>query len=365
MSGCERILYVDDDDMVRRAFVRTLQRIGLASVDTADGRAGAVALAGEHEYAVVATDYVMPDVNGLALVDELRAMQPNSTYMVVSGQCDLELALTAINEHSVTNVLTKPWNAEDLNIRLRRGIEAYWERQARSEVERSMVEASRNLEQQKQRLDQALACNETMMAGVLLNALDLRTRETRAHCRRVAAYAQVIAEAMGLKGHALVSLQHGALLHDIGKIGVPDAILMKPDALNPEEWQVMREHSAMGARVLDGFAGLEAARDLVLQHHERWDGSGYPRRLAGEQILLEARILAVADTVDAMMSDRPYRRGLPLTVAESELAACAGKQFDPAVVEAFTRVDRGVWQQIRDEFPDEPELALVPKDLAA
>lgn len=352
MTSSEKILYVDDDPQVLTAFARTLKRHGI-TVDTAGRPDAAAALANEQEYAVIATDYMMPDVNGLDLIDRLRRLAPHATYMVVSGQCDLEVAAEAINEHGIANLITKPWDADQLVFMVRRGIEGYWERKAHTEVQGHVVERTRTLEEQKKALEEALARNESLMAETLLNALDLRTRETRAHCRRVAAYAQLLAHEVGLRGAVLTSLQQGALLHDVGKIGVPDAILRKPGPLTEEEWKIMRSHSAMGARIMEGFAPLATARAIVLQHHERWDGSGYPHGLTGDEILVEARILAVADTIDAILSNRPYRAAGTMSVVEKEVIEGSGRQFDPKVVEAYLRLDAAAWQQVREIHPDD------------
>jgi len=169
----------------------------------------------------------------------------------------------------------------------------------------------------------------------LINALDVRDTETEGHSRRVAAYTVAIAKTMGLKGEELTNIERGALLHDIGKIGVPDAILRKRGPLTPEEWRIMRMHPVMGRQILRGVRFLKPAIPIVYSHHERWDGTGYPEGLVGEAISLSARIFAVADAFDALTSDRPYRRAVPAEVALREIRRCTGTHFDPQVVEAF------------------------------
>jgi putative nucleotidyltransferase with HDIG domain len=242
---------------------------------------------------------------------------------------------------------------------LKRSTETHWERVAQRELQRNMVENTKALEQQKTRLETALADSETMMAEMLLNTLDLRDHETRAHCRRVATYARMIAEAMGLKGRIIQSIKEGAMLHDIGKIGIPDSILLKNGPLTPEEWQVMRTHTLLGGRLLEGFETLSGAREIVLQHHERWDGTGYPGGLKEEHVCIGARIFAVADTIDAILSDRPYRKAATIDVAAAEIERCSGTQFDPRVVEAFKTIAREKWVEVRVQFPDEDKLRRV------
>jgi len=170
----------------------------------------------------------------------------------------------------------------------------------------------------------------------LVTALDVRDQETRGHSVRVAQHSLDIAKILGIKDEEeLLMVYRGALMHDVGKIGVPDAILLKPSKLNEEEWDFMKRHPALGYRILAQVPYLRPAAKIVLAHHERWDGDGYPRRLKGEDIPLGARIFALADTYDAIISDRPYRKGQSPDAALAEILRCAGTQFDPKVIEAF------------------------------
>lgn len=176
--------------------------------------------------------------------------------------------------------------------------------------------------------------------GALANAIEARDPYTRGHTDRVSKMAVVICEAMGWNREQLRVAQMGALLHDIGKIGVPDAILLKPGRLEPLEMERMRAHPTIGANILQGIDELRPAVPFVIAHHERWDGRGYPNRLEHEQIPIEGRILAIADAFDAMTSARPYRAPLPLDEAASEIQSCAGSQFDPKVAAVFDELFR-------------------------
>jgi hypothetical protein len=167
------------------------------------------------------------------------------------------------------------------------------------------------------------------------DALDLRDNETAGHSMRVVRYSREIATAMGWQEGQLTQMARGAYAHDIGKIAIPDAILCKPGRLTVEELEVMRTHTWIGYNMLSGLPLLAQAADIVLAHHERWDGGGYPRRLKGEEIPLGARVFAVADTLDAMTTDRPYRKALPFSAAKEEISRGSGKQFDPKIAEAF------------------------------
>ena len=181
------------------------------------------------------------------------------------------------------------------------------------------------------------------MLLALTRALDLRDTETEEHSMRVTQYSLTIGRAMGLSPEQLAALELGALLHDVGKIGIPDAILRKPGPLNEEEWTIMRRHPKLGHEILHGVDFLEPSLPVVLYHHERWDGNGYPSGLAGEAIPLAARIFAIADAFDAITSSRPYKKAQPISFAVEAIQTASNKQFDPAVVETFlhTPIVRG------------------------
>jgi HD-GYP domain-containing protein (c-di-GMP phosphodiesterase class II) len=182
----------------------------------------------------------------------------------------------------------------------------------------------------------------------LVTALDYRDNETQGHSFRVVEYGVQVAQRMKVGEPELSWIRRGAILHDVGKIGVPDAILKKPGKLDPEEWVEMMKHPEMGYRMLRHIEYFEPALEIVLCHQERWDGSGYPRGLRGEKIPLGARIFAIVDTFDAMTSDRPYRRARTVNEAREEVRRCAGTQFDPEVARAFLSLGEEVWGEIRE-----------------
>ena len=184
-------------------------------------------------------------------------------------------------------------------------------------------------------------------ADALMVALEARDDETNGHAERVVGFSQRLGREIGLSRREMVALELGARLHDIGKIAVPDAILHKPAELDTEEWLKMREHPARGATMVRNLRLPEGAALVVAQHHERWDGAGYPGRLVGEEISLPARVFSVIDAFDAITSDRVYRAGAPYEEALHRITAASGTQFDPQVVEAFTRVPAFDWEMIR------------------
>ena len=202
-------------------------------------------------------------------------------------------------------------------------------------------------------------------------ALDLRDVETYGHSKTVARYSHVLAEALGIRDpRALENIRKGALLHDSGKMAIPDSILKKPGALTPKEWDVIKRHPAMGYGLVRDVKLVPEVGNIILCHHERFDGTGYPRGLKGETIPLEARIFAVADTLDAVTSHRPYRKPRDFGVARQELTVHAGSQFDPRIVDAFCGLDLAVWEKIRFETtrilpPLDDYRALVPEKAPA
>ncbi len=184
--------------------------------------------------------------------------------------------------------------------------------------------------------------------NALTATLKIRDVETQGHSERVARFSGLLGRELGLKPTQMKSLEYGSLLHDIGKIGVPDAILRKPGPLTTEEWARMREHPLLGLRILSGINFLDSASLVVVQHHERWDGRGYPYGLSGTEIDRNARIFAVADAFDAMISDRVYRAGRAFAEATEELRKHSGQQFDPEVIECFTRIPQREWELARE-----------------
>ena len=182
------------------------------------------------------------------------------------------------------------------------------------------------------------------------DALDLKDSETEGHSKRVTAYTIALARAMGISPAQIKVIARGAFLHDIGKMAIPDEILRKPGNLTEDEQEVMREQCTRGYHILRKIPFLSEAAEIVYSHQEHYNGSGYPSGLSGNQIPIGARIFAVADTLDAITSDRPYRKARNFDVAREEILRCSGTQFDPAVVEVFLKIPNELWQELRSEI---------------
>lgn len=230
--------------------------------------------------------------------------------------------------------------SERLKVEARRDEEA-----AKENLRRLKRELSRHIRKSRELEEAYDTTLENFMA-----ALDLRDVETFGHSKTVARYSYVLAEAVGVRGpDALDSIRKGALLHDSGKMAIPDSILKKPGPLTAKEWEVIRRHPALGYGLVRDLKLVREVGNIILCHHERYDGTGYPKGLKGEAIPLEARVFAVADTLDAVTSHRPYRAPRDFRAARRELVGNAGRQFDPKVVDVFCGLDLAVWEKIRFE----------------
>jgi putative nucleotidyltransferase with HDIG domain len=212
---------------------------------------------------------------------------------------------------------------------------------ARQRYRRSLENRVREKTAELSRTLHDLESTYSQTLWTLVAALDAREHETSDHSQRVVRYTLTVAKRLGIAEKELPDIGRGALLHDIGKIGVPDAILLKPASLTPAEWEEMRKHPQTGFNILQSIDFLDVPAQIVLCHQERYDGGGYPRSLAGESIPIGARIFAIADAFDAMMSDRPYRKHGTLEAARAEIARCSGTQFDPRCADAFLSLSPG------------------------
>jgi response regulator RpfG family c-di-GMP phosphodiesterase len=301
----------------------------------------------------VLSDIDMPGGDGIELLNRIKDLEPDLDVIMVTGVVDADTAIQAIRQ-GASDYVTKPFNLDEVQIVVERTLEKrrlIHENQAHQEHledlvdqrTRELVEKNREVENLYTELESTY--ESTLQA--LVTALDLRDNETHGHSYRVVEYAVVVAERMGLDAEQRAWIRRGAILHDVGKIGVADAILRKPGKLTPEEWEEMRRHPEMGYRMLKHIPFLQPAMDIVLYHQERFDGTGYPFGLKGKDIPLGARIFAVVDTFDAMTSDRPYRAALEIDAVRAEIERCTGSQFDPDVVSAFFSVPPSTWEAIR------------------
>jgi putative nucleotidyltransferase with HDIG domain len=340
-----RILIVDDEPSIVKLLAEMLRPEGYSCLGCQSGEE-ALHLMNSKGSDVVLCDLQMAGMSGLEFLRIVREKHPDTGSVMMTGVGDVRVGVQAMKE-GADDYLLKPLNLEAVLASVKQVLERK-KHEAKSETHRLRVEEM--VEQRTAQLRRAMwrivqTYGETLQA--LAGALDLRDNETAGHSERVMAYAVEIAIEMGCSKKQLHTIARGAILHDIGKIGTPDSILMKPGPLTVEERAVMETHVGVGYRLLHRIAFLVDAAEIVLAHHERFDGTGYPQGLSGADIPLGARIFAVADSLDAMISDRPYRRALTFAAAREEIMRESGKQFDPDVVSAFLAIEEGIWPELR------------------
>jgi response regulator RpfG family c-di-GMP phosphodiesterase len=339
-----RVLVADDEPEIRDVLYDLLSPLyDCVAVGSAEE---ALERLRSGDYDLVISDIMMGGMSGLELIPRVGELSPDTVVIMISGVQTVESAIGALRAGAFDYVM-KPFDLHHVEAAVGRALEHHFLRAEKRRYETYLEEM---VAQRTQELDRALyslgdAYRTTLKA--LTAALETRDLETHGHSERVVNFSLRLGRELGLGEEQMRSLEFGSLLHDIGKIGVPDAILRKPAKLTEEEWVRMREHPLHGQKILRGIEFLEGASRVVAQHHEKWDGSGYPLGLSGTEIDLNARIFAVADAFDAITSDRVYRRGRSYEEALAELEAYSGRQFDPRVVEVFRVVPREEWDDIR------------------
>ena len=346
-----RILIVDDEIEITEILADLLSEdyecLKAASAEDALARLQ------EGEFQLVISDITMPGMSGLDMIPHIKEFSPQTVVVMISGMQTVESAIGALRLGAF-DYLMKPFDLRQVEAVVKRALEHYDLVVAKQRYENHLEEL---VEQRTAELDRALNSLEAAYRSTLkalTAALETRDSETHGHSERVVTYSLRLGREYGLNSEQMKALEFGSLLHDIGKIGVPDSILRKPAKLTEEEWVRMREHPLHGQQILRGIEFLQGASRVVAQHHEKWDGTGYPLGLRGEEIDINARIFAVADAFDAITSDRVYRRGKPYEAAAQELDDWAGRQFDPKVVEAFHRVPKEDWEVLHRQ-------SLMPK----
>ncbi|MGI9069513.1 MAG: HD domain-containing phosphohydrolase [Pyrinomonadaceae bacterium] len=344
-SPRSRILIVDDEPEITSILFDLFE--DQHDCTTAGSAEEALEELAQKAFELVVSDITMPGMSGLDMIPHVKSMRPNTVVVMISGMQTVESAIGALRLGAFDYVM-KPFDLRQVEAVVERALEHQDLIVAKQRYEDHLEEL---VEQRTAELDQALnsledAYRSTLRA--LTAALETRDLETHGHSERVVTYSLRLGREYGLDSQRIKALEFGSLLHDIGKIGVPDSILRKPAKLSDDEWVLMRQHPVHGQQILRGVEFLEGAARVVGQHHEKWDGSGYPLGLSGDDIDLCARIFAVADAFDAITSDRVYRKGKPYQAAAQELNDWAGKQFDPKVVEAFHRVPKEDWDDLRD-----------------
>lgn len=344
-----RILVVDQEPYTRDVIAAMLEKSNYLPVLASTGHEAMVHLEQDAPYDVVLSDITLSGGDGVCLLDKLREMHPNTPMVMVTAMQDMAVAISAMRRGAY-DYLVKPFVREQLLATIDRALDHRRLVQQNAMYRQNLEElVSARTEMLRQAIHDLERSYDTTLEA-LGDALDLKDAETEGHSKRVTAYTIALARHMGVSDAQMRIVARGAFLHDIGKMAIPDAILLKPGRLDLSETAIMREHCLRGYQILRKIPFLRDAAEIVYSHQEHFDGSGYPRGLHGDQIPLGARIFAVADTLDAITSDRPYRRANTFEAARKEIRRCSGSQFDPAIIEVFLRIPDQIWRDLQGEI---------------
>ena len=339
-----RVLIVDDDLALRTILSVMLTQSAFVCRTAASGDE-ALRLLENQPTDVVISDLRMPGISGMDLLIEVRERYPHLAFLMVTGEDETRVGVRAM-QLGADDYLLKPFDADVVLGSLHRALQ---KKKLEREVQEYRLRLEEMVSERTQQLRTALQQTERSYEDTLEAlgaAIDLRDSPTAGHSRRVFLYSMELAKSIGGLEHLIRSIAMGAWLHDIGKLAIPDRVLLKPGPLTDSEWEIMRRHARIGYDLVKSISFLAGAAEIVLTHHERFDGSGYPQKMKGDEIPFGARIFAVADTLDAMTSDRPYRAALPLQAAQEVIERGSGTLFDPLVAAAFLRVSGETWETI-------------------
>jgi len=344
----ERILVVDDEEAIREIVCSMLTNAGYQTAQAASGLR-ALDQINAANFELILSDLMMPEMDGIGLLERAKVIAPDTPIIMVTAVHDVSVALAAIR-NGAYDYLLKPFERDQLLAMVRRALEhrrlKLENRSYQSNLESLVAARTEQLRQAMTDLERSY----DITLEALGDALDLKDAETEGHSKRVTAFTIAVARAMGLTGEKIRVIARGAFLHDIGKMAIPDAILRKPGALNSDEKAIMQEHCYRGYQMLRKISFLSEAADIVYSHQEKFDGTGYPRGLKAMEIPLGARIFAVADTLDAITSDRPYRAAQTTRAALEEIKKFSGTQFDPDVVKVFLSMPESIWEDLRRQI---------------
>jgi cyclic di-GMP phosphodiesterase len=350
----DRILVVDDEEAIREIVSSMLTFSGYSCLQAASGMEALAVLNSGEEFELMLSDLMMAELDGIGLLERTKERFPDMPVVMVTAVHDISVALAALR-NGAYDYLLKPFERDQLLATVGRALE---NRRLKLENRTYQTNLESLVEARTDQLQTAMANLERsydITLEALGDALDLKDKETEGHSRRVTAFTIAIARAMGLASDQIRVIARGAFLHDIGKMAIPDDILRKPGKLTPDQTTTMREHCYKGYQIVRKIPFLQDACDIIYSHQEHFDGSGYPRGLKGTEIPLGARIFAVADTLDAITSDRPYRSRQSDAAARTEIEEWSGRQFDPEVVKVFLAMPENIWDDLRKQIGNQAQ----------
>ena len=339
-------LLIVEPDPEKRNLLLTYFKKGI-QCDAVETLSDALNVLSRTEYSAVLAPLMPPELKGLALIPELEKLSVNTVPIFTS---EIESAGNTVRAYraGAFDVVQMPMSLHKLETALGRAFIQFEMRTLRdryqNQLESEVALRTFDLEQHLEEIERSYR----MTLSAVIKALEQREFETEGHNQRMITFSLRLGYELGLEKEALRDLEFGTMLHDIGKINISDDILKKPERLDMSEWASMKRHPVLGHEILQGIPFLEGASRIVAEHHECWDGSGYPHGLRGEEIAIGARILAVVDAFDSMISDRAYRKRQSYAEALSELEKFAGTQFDPIVVEAFQQIPAEDWEYLHE-----------------
>lgn len=344
-----KILIVDDEAVNVKLLEKMLRNAGYTNISSTLNPVTCLKIYADVEPDILLLDINMPQLDGFAVMEKLKDIEPGDylPVLVLTAQIDRETKLHAL-ELGAMDFVTKPFdNVEVLN-RIRNILQVRI-------LNKQISSQNQMLEQKVKKRTEELELTQLEIVRRLGRAAEYRDNETGYHIIRMSKFSQMIGLAAGMNEHDAELLLNASPMHDIGKIGIPDSILLKPGKLDRDEWEIMKTHAEIGAELLSGHHSklLKMASDIAMSHHEKWDGSGYPRGLKGEDIPLVGRIVAIADVFDALTSERPYKKAWPVADAIAEITRAAGDHFDPSLVKHFNSVIEDILKY-RDLY-SEPE----------
>jgi putative two-component system response regulator len=331
----DRILIADDETVTCHMISQRLTQEGYPCI-TADNGKEALKHFYKENVSLIISDVRMPEMDGLEFLKIVKTIRPNMMFIIMTGYPDIQVAVEAIHL-GATDFLIKPFDLELAVFSVKRALER---KRLEEELESYHKNLEKLVEERTEKLQQAyrtLKKANLDSVKVLAGAIDAKDPYTRGHSDRVRRMSLKIAISLGFSEERIEILEYGALLHDIGKIGIKDEILGKPGPLTPEEYQTIQEHPLIGVKIVEGIEFFKDKILMIRNHHEHFDGKGYPDGLAGEAIPLEARIIAVPDAFDAMASLRSHRKAMSLENVLLEMEKYKGKQFDPNILEIFLK----------------------------